>query len=131
MEVLVDTSVWVDYFRNGEDCEQLDILIDENLVITNKLILAELVPFLQLRKENRLIALLNELKKTVLRIDWQQIIHYQYLCLKNGLNGVSIPDLLIAQNIIQHDLCIYSLDKHFRMMSGILGVQLFDKKSIT
>jgi len=29
MSVLVDTSVWVDYFRSGNNSEKLDFLIDE------------------------------------------------------------------------------------------------------
>ena len=46
MVVLVDTSVWIDYFRGAGDSEPLDYLINENLVVTNEIILAELVPFL-------------------------------------------------------------------------------------
>ena len=46
MEVLVDTSVWIDYFRSGEKSEKLDFLIDENLVVINDLILTELLPLL-------------------------------------------------------------------------------------
>ena len=44
MSVLVDTSVWVNYFRSGKDSGKLDFLIDENLIVINDLILAELVP---------------------------------------------------------------------------------------
>ena len=33
MSVLVDTSVWIEYFRNGKNFEQLDYLIDENLIV--------------------------------------------------------------------------------------------------
>ena len=35
MSVLVDTSVWVEYFRSGYNSEKLDFLIDENLIVTN------------------------------------------------------------------------------------------------
>jgi hypothetical protein len=35
MSVLVDTSVWVAYFRSGNGCEKLDFLIDENLIVIN------------------------------------------------------------------------------------------------
>ncbi len=45
MSVLVDTSIWIEYFRNGNNFEKLDCLIDENQVVTNDLILAELTPF--------------------------------------------------------------------------------------
>ena len=47
MQILVDTSVWVDYFRSGLNSNDLDILIDENLIVTNDIILAELIPFLK------------------------------------------------------------------------------------
>ena len=47
MDVLVDTPIWIDYFRGGESCKEMDFLIDENLIVTNELILAELVPYLK------------------------------------------------------------------------------------
>lgn len=53
MSVLVDTSVWAEYFKNGNNFEQLDFLIDENLVVTNNLILAELIPFLKMRNQKK------------------------------------------------------------------------------
>jgi len=41
MTVLVDSSVWVDYFRDGGNASKLEFLIDENLVAVNELILTE------------------------------------------------------------------------------------------
>ena len=32
-------------------------------------------------------------------IDWDQIIEFQFNCLKIGLNGICIPDLIIVQNV--------------------------------
>ena len=61
MSVLVDTSVWVEYFRHGKGLDQLDFIIDENLVVTNDLILAELVPFLKARYQSRIILLLHSI----------------------------------------------------------------------
>jgi predicted nucleic acid-binding protein len=101
MSVLVDTSVWVEYFRSGNNSEKLDFLIDENLIVTNDLILAELIPFLKVRKQRKLTNLLLNINRLNLSISWGQIIEYQYKCLKNGLNGVGIPDLIIAQNAIR------------------------------
>ena len=40
MTVLVDTSIWIEYFRNNASSEKLDFFIDENLIVTNDLILA-------------------------------------------------------------------------------------------
>lgn len=125
MSVLIDSSVWIEYFRNGNNYEKVDFLIDENLVVTNDLILAELIPFLKIRKQNSLIDLLHNIGKLKLDIKWDQVIDLQYLCLQNGLNGVGIPDLIIVQNAIQNNSKIYSLDKHFSGMSGFLDFEVF------
>ncbi len=125
MSVLVDTSIWIEYFRNGSYAEKLEYLIDENLIVTNELILSELIPFLKLKSQNKLISLLNVIAIKHINILWNQIIDYQYSCLKNGVNGVGIPDLIIAQNAKQNDCSIYSLDKHFVLMEPIIGFKLF------
>ena len=127
MTVLVDTSIWIEYFRSGNNLEQLDILIDQNLVVTNDLILAELIPFLKIRNQSKLIHLLYEIRQLELLVNWKQIIDYQYQCLKNGLNAIGIPDLIIAQNAKQNQCSIYSLDNHFNLMENILEIELIDR----
>ena len=124
MSVLVDTSIWVEYFRTGDNSEKLDFLIDENLIVTNDLILAELIPFLKIQNQRKLINLLLNINRFDLSVNWNQIIEYQYKCLKNGLNGISIPDLIIAQNSKQNHCEIYSLDNHFRLMKDILNLRV-------
>lgn len=63
MTVLVDTSVWIEYFRSGNNSEKLDFLIDENLLVTNDLILAELIPFLKVQNKSKIVNLLLNIKK--------------------------------------------------------------------
>ena len=126
MWVLVDTSAWIDYFRGGQRSGViLDRLIDDNRVAVNDIILAELIPFMLARQELELAELLRSIKKLPLRADWEEIIGLQLLCLQNGANGIGIPDLLIAQNVWQHDYEIYSLDKHFRLLAQLLGLRIF------
>ena len=124
MSVLVDTSIWIEYFRTGTNSEKLDFLIDENLIVINDLILAELVPSLRVRNQRKIIKLLNHITKLELSINWDQLIEFQFKCLKNGLNGIGIPDLIIAQNAKQNHCEIYSLDSHFKLMKDILRLQL-------
>jgi len=124
MSVLVDTSIWVEYFRTGDNSKKLDFLIDENLIVTNDLILAELIPFLKIQNQRKPINLLLNIISFDLSVNWNQIIEYQYKCLKNGLNGIGIPDLIIAQNAKQNHCEIYSLDNHFRLMKDILNLQV-------
>lgn len=126
MSIVVDTSVWIDYFRSGNNSEKLDSLIDENLIVINDLILAELVPFLKVRNQRKIINLLYEIDRSILLIDWDQIMEFQIKCLKNGLNGIGIPDLIIVQNAKQNRYGIYSLNSHFRLMKDIFELQLMN-----
>jgi hypothetical protein len=77
-----------------------------------------------MRNQQKIINLLHDIKKLDLLIDWNQIIEFQFKCLENGLNGISIPDLIIAQNPKQNRCEIYSLDSHFKLMKDILDLQV-------
>lgn len=125
MKVLVDSSVWIDYFKSGERSEELDYLIDNNLIYINDLILTELIPSLKLQHQSSLIAALKEVTKLPLSIHWQQIQELQLSCLKNGINGIGIPDLIIAQNAMQNVCFIFSLDKHFSLMQEVLNCKVY------
>lgn len=117
MRVLVDSSVWIDYFRGKKSADILDILIEEGLILTNQLILAELLPHMLIRKEKKLSELLKSVPQLPLEIDWDAIVQLQVTCLKKGINKVGLPDLIIAQNAMQNDAVLYSLDQHFQLIS--------------
>ena len=123
--VLVDTSVWIDYFKGGDDSTDLSPLIDENLVVTNDIILAELVPYLRLKKQVVVVKLLQEINRLPMQINWDEIVEFQVRCLKAGANGVGIPDLIIAQNAKANNCKIYSLDKHFRLLKQVIKIKLY------
>jgi predicted nucleic acid-binding protein len=125
--VLVDSSIWIEYFKNANSpiSSVLDNLIDIDNIFTNDLILAELLPFLISKKLNNVINSLESIPKLTLDIHWKQIIDYQVMNLKNGINKVGIPDLIIAQNAIQNNSTLFSLDKHFKLMSKNLKLKLY------
>jgi len=125
----VDSSIWIDYFRTGRSSSHMDMWIDENLIVTNDLILAELIPFLKMKKQHQLIELLEEISRNPLTINWQEIIHFQTQCLASGANGMGIPDLIIAQNALQNDCVIYSLDKSFVQLQRMIEITLFPENS--
>ena len=125
MSVLVDSSVWIDYFRSGRTAESLEFLIEQNLVLTNDLILSELLPALTIQKQNRLVVLLRQLAKNPVRIDWENIIRLQTTCLRHGINKVGIPDLIIAQHVLQYDLRLLTHDKHFALLARHFRLLLY------
>ena len=124
MRTLVDTSIWIDYFKDGSELSDLDKLIDENLIVTNSLILTELIPFLKIRNQVKLIKLMKSIEQTPLDIDWEDLTALQTECLRFGHNGIGIPDLIIAQNALQNDCRIFSHDKHFQLLSDVIGIEL-------
>jgi predicted nucleic acid-binding protein len=126
--VLVDSSVWIDYFRAGHHATDLEGLLDDNRIVTNDLILAELIPALQLRRQTLLINLLRELERKPLQPDWDEIVRLQTTCLRLGINGVGIPDLLIAQHAMQNDLQLMARDRHFRQLAIHAPLQLHNPR---
>ncbi|EMY77142.1 toxin-antitoxin system, toxin component, PIN family [Leptospira weilii serovar Ranarum str. ICFT] len=87
--------------------------------------MSELVPFLKLRKQSKIIASLEAIERFPLEIDWGQIIEYQISNLRNGINKVGIPDLIIAQNVIQNKAMLFTLDKHFKQMSKNIKLKVY------
>lgn len=126
MNTLVDSSIWIDYFRGAGPTEIVDLLIKENNIFTNDLILAKLIPALQVRSHNRLISLLRQIKQHPVAIDWDDIVAMRTTCMRNGINGVGILDLVIAQNAIQNDLYLLTSDKHFELLSEYVPLSLFE-----
>ena len=126
MNILVDSSVWIDYFRSGIKSNSLDTLIDQNTICTNSLILAEILPSLKVRKQSRLINLLYQIEKIELNINWGKIIDYQIICLGKGINKIGIPDLIVIDNVIQNNFTLYSLDNHFKLMNNQIEFDLYD-----
>lgn len=70
--------------------------------------------------------LLHSIAKLELKIVWDQIIDYQYQCLKNDINGVGIPNLIIAQNAIQNHSAIFTHDKNFNLMKDVIDIKLIE-----
>ncbi len=125
-KVLVDSSIWISYFKTGKYAKALEKLIDANHICVNDVILAELCPSILHKKERDLNKMLLSIHNTPLSIDWRRIILMQTLNLRNGLNKVGISDLLIAQNTADNRLLLFSEDKHFHAMSSLHGFNLFE-----
>ena len=127
-KVLVDSSVWISFFKGTEEGKQLFPLLEANQACVNDLILSELVPSLNHKKELILVGLLRSIEKTRIDIDWDDIIRIQTINLKNGLNRIGVPDLIIAQNAIQNEIKLFSFDKHFEIMKKHIGLKIFEIK---
>ncbi len=122
--ILVDSSVWIDFFRNGN--EILEKLIVEDIICTNELILTELLPSLTLTNEKGVVEAMLAVPCFELNIDWDIIRKYQILNLENGINKIGIPDLIILEQVIEKNLTLFTLDKHFKLMQTQFQFKLLE-----
>ena len=126
--ILVDTAAWIDYFAGKKSAGAIDDFIEENVICSNDLILAELLPSIRLKGASALVSLLLAVLKIPLAIDWAEIIEMQVINKENGINKVGIPDLIIVQNVIQNDLELCSPDRHFKLMSPLFRFKLCSRQ---
>lgn len=125
-KVLVDSSVWIQYFKSAS-VPLLEQLLEEDFACTNDLILTELQPVLMHRGRHDILEGLMALERVPLRVDWTLIRAYQLMNLQSGINKVGIPDLIIIQQVIEEKITLFSFDKHFRLMNGFLNFYLISE----
>ena len=123
-KILIDSSVWISYFKDKNAHQILDELIINNQICTNNLILSELIPFLKIKKEDEIIEILLDLKNIPLSINWELIMNLQLQNIKNGINKVGIPDLIILDNVMNNNLILFTEDKHFILMQKHFTIAL-------
>jgi len=128
---LIDTSVWIEYFSGSKsiNSDLINSFIDNNQICINDLILSELIPSLKHKKESNLVDILLSIRNIPIEINWQEVINYQMINLKHGINNVGIPDIIILQNVINNNLSLISIDKHFNQMKKHFDFSLIDVKN--
>lgn len=129
-EVLVDSSVWIGFFRDQElpSSMELDALLEQKRVVICNLIKAEILPFLPSRK---LYDEVSEYFSALAQAEeygqlWNDIIQNQYKIIRNGLNGVGIPDMMICCLAMHHNLPLFTADRHFKLLAAHLPLRLFE-----
>ena len=128
MRVLVDSSVWIEYFRGSAAASSLNTLLDSGQLCVNELILAELIPALMHQRQQKIVSLLREVDMVSLSPDWQNVVAMQTANLRHGINKVGIADVLIAQQAILEGLALWSFDKHFALMAKQHDLRLWHSK---
>ena len=126
-DILVDSSVWIEYFKGNNDFLFIDELINNNAVCTNDVILTELLPAILHKKEFELADLLNQIRKYDISIDWAEIQSFQLKGIKKGNNNIGIVDLIIAQNCMQNKIKLLTCDKHFKTMSKYIPLEIYNR----
>jgi predicted nucleic acid-binding protein len=128
--VLVDTSVWIAFFREKTSAaaKTLDGLLEEGAVGICGLIEAELIPGIRQDDRERVRSLIASLPRFEINpATWSEVVRIQESALKRGLGPFSIPDLILASLALQNNLPLFSLDRHFVALSRLTGLRLYKK----
>ena len=126
--VLVDTSVWIAFFRDGSSpaAMKLDMLLEEGEACFCGLIEAELLPGLRREDRARVRTLMAGLPCLEIATDiWADVADIQERSLAQGLGPFSIPDLILATVALRQKVPLFSLDRHFLSIARVTGLQLW------
>ena len=118
MKVLLDTNRYRDFCEG--DTEALDIIQRARTVYLPFVVLAELragflCGTLARRNEKTLTLFLNSTRVRVLLADEETTHHFARIFAQLRQQGTPIPvnDIWIASLAVQHDLLLFSRDRHF------------------
>ena len=128
-KVLVDTSVWIEFFREKESGVSLKIkeYLRLNQVCYVGLIAVELYQGAKTEKE---IQVINDLFEAVnyVEIERKHYFHAGQISQKAGRKGktFSTVDMVIAALSHDENLTLFTLDHHFREIAQYLDLSLVD-----
>ncbi|MBI3359437.1 MAG: PIN domain-containing protein [Nitrospirae bacterium] len=126
--VLVDTSIWIDYFQiaQGVVFDQVTRLLKENRTVFTGIIASELIRGSHSEKE---LSVLKTLFRSIGKVDEMETTHSNagrmgYKLARKGVNPGTI-DLIISQIAIEHSLFLYTQDQHFTMIAKHFPLKLY------
>ncbi len=113
--ILVDTSVFIDFFR-GKPTTELERLLRQDLVALSTLVRLELIQGLRRNEAHALNRLLSGLREVPIdRETWRLAEQILWDIKGEGLT-LGIPDLLLAAQAQQTGFPVLSLDKVFQRL---------------
>ena len=128
-KVLVDTSVWIDYFRgkSPKTAAKLDELLTHGNIYVPKIVLAELIQGARSKKE---ISIIHDFLDAFYIIDqkedsWINAGYLSYELKKGGMN-VHLFDCYIAVIAREHECKIFTLNRHFKEIQKVLQINLVE-----
>jgi len=119
--VLADTSVWIEFFKQrSETGDKLSELIIKNTVWSCGIVIFEIVQGVKTEHEKaKLLATLLALPYIEMTQSlWQRAGELSSSLKKKGLN-LPLSDVFIAAICLEHNLPIFTLDKHFAQVPGV------------
>lgn len=123
----IDTNVYVAFKNN--DADAIEVLRTCDSIGVDIAVIAELYAGFSLgsreaKNRRELEAFLNAPRVEMLAHDLETAEYYALIVKKLKTRGKPIPtnDIWIAANALRHGMALYSFDRHFREIDGLLLV---------
>lgn len=126
-KVLIDTSIWIDYFKNKNLSlsRRVDDILNTADVYVPRIVIAELI---QGAKSDKEISVIEEFIGAFNIVDQQQDTWIRAGKLSNSLKKkgitVNLTDCYIALITTENYCRIFTLDEHFKNIKKILSIDL-------
>jgi tRNA(fMet)-specific endonuclease VapC len=125
-KVLVDTNIWIEFFRPGSEFgRHVEILLEDNAVWTCGIVMFEVLKGIRSEEEkSKILNIFGILPYTEMtRLLWQKASWLSVDLRKKGLN-LPNSDIFIATIALERDQFIFTLDKHFNQIADL---KLYEK----
>jgi predicted nucleic acid-binding protein len=122
MTVLPDTSIWVDYFRGGEEAssEHLDHLLEDREVIACGPVIAEILAGTKPEGRSGVWTSIGSIAWVDLPPEaWRRIGEASYDLAQEG-KRVPLTDVVIAVAAIEGGAALWTRDRHFQRIKQVL-----------
>jgi len=119
--VIVDTSVWIAFFRGKQPIAgKLTALIENNQAFLTGIVLAEILQGIKnTREEKRIIdAILGVPDLEISNQVWSKTGLMSASLRRKGIN-IPLTDTALAILSVEHNFSLFTLDKHFESIPGI------------
>jgi hypothetical protein len=128
-KILIDTSIWIDYFQNRSSLisEKVDKILSKNEVYVPKIVIAELI---QGAKSGKEISIIEDFLDAFHIVDqkedtWLKAGRLSFDLKKKG-KTINLLDCYIAAIAQEHECKIFSLNRHFKEIQSIADISLID-----
>jgi predicted nucleic acid-binding protein len=116
--ILVDTSIWIDHLRGGDD--DLVHMLNSSQVLTHPFVLGELACG-NLRNRREVLTLLKDLPRIDVATDDEVLYYIERHSLMGRGNGYDDAHLLAAASLIEFTQ-LWTRDKRLRNVAASLGL---------
>jgi len=125
--VLIDTSIWIDYFRGGNEeiLKKTDQLLSYASVYVPKVVMAELIHGAKSEKEVAVIESFVEAFNIIDQTEntWIKAGRLSFSMKRRGVH-VNLVDCYIAVLAEEYHCKIFSLDEHFKEIKRFLKIEI-------